>query len=380
MNRLGAIRLWCPETIQEVLGIDDRHVAVRGHGSVFAWDHRDGSPAAIDPRSVPRGTGAIAIDVGGRNHVASSPDGAWVAAASFGNRVRVWSAATGELKFAEDPEYAFDEVAFAPDGRRVVGTADAAYVWEVSGEPVARVRGPVIGARLDRHGDVIGAEARTVVGRWALEGALRSRISVRERIDSFSPSADGRFASITTICTRGLCMDGLPDVVVADLQHGRAILRFHDPASVARRAVLSPDARWLALIDDATRIVSAAPRPAWSAPPVLATWPVTHLAFSSDDRALVIGADGAELRRVPTGEILARAALPGDARPRFVAGDRWIVELAADGHTLRFRDPHTLAVTHERGFDVPIEAFDVSADGRVAIADGPSLQLDARSP
>lgn len=375
MNRLGAIRLWCPETIQEVLGIDDRYVAVRGHSSLFAWDHRDGTRATIDPRTVPRGTGEIRIDVGRRNHVAISPDGAWVAAATFGNRVRVWNHVTGELKFAGDPEHAFDDVAFSPDGTRIVGTADAAYVWNrgLPGQDAVRIPGPVLGARLDRDGDVIGAEARHLVGRWATDGALRTRVSVRHRIDSFSPSADGRHAAITTICTQGLCMDGLPDVVIADLAAGRAIVRFHDPASPSRRAVLSPDAKWLALVDDTVRIVSAAPRPAWSAPPVLATWPVVHVAFSADDRALVVGPDGAELRRVPTGEVLARVPLPDDARPRFVAGDRWLAELAADQRTIRFRDPRTLAVTHERAFDSLVDAFDVSPDGTVVVTDGPSL-------
>jgi hypothetical protein len=194
VRRLGAIRLWCPETIQEVLGIDDRHVAVRGHSSLFAWDHRDG------------------------------------------------------------------------------------------------------------------------------------------------------------------------------------FLRFHAPASVGRRVVLSPDAKWLALIDEDVRIVSAAPRATWATPPTLATWPAFDLVFSSDDRAVVIGPEGIEIRRVPTGEVLTRAT--SDARPRFVACDRMLAELSVDQRTIRFRDPHTLGVTHERGFDDTIDAFDISPDGtRVVITDGPSLLL-----
>src|SRR5688500_18442737 len=124
--RLGVHRLWCDETINEVIGVDERYVAVRGYKSLFVFDHRTGElVTGVDARSI---TGVAHPAVGKLHMAKASLDGRFVAAASFGNRVRVLEG--GVMKFADDPEYAYDAVTFARDGR-VVATADSAHVWTI---------------------------------------------------------------------------------------------------------------------------------------------------------------------------------------------------------------------------------------------------------
>jgi WD40 repeat protein len=380
MTRLGRKRLWCPETINEVIGIDDRHVAVRGYKSLFVWDHRDGEPiTGVDARSISHGDAPVRADVGGRCYTRVSADGRWVAAASLGSRIRVFDNATGEMKFAEDPEYGFDAVAFSLDGEQLVGTAESAYVFTAGVETPVRVAGPCVGARLDANGDIVGAPYKGMVGRWRLDGTELARVSVRHKIESLSFSADGRYGAATTIGVGGLCMWELPDVVVADLACGRAIVRFHDPAEVSRLAVISPDARWLGLHDGRmVRLMPAGARPAWTTPPVIVTWSgYRHVSFSGDDRALLTSNDGVlAVVAVPSGEVLARTPTSTQREVQWSPCARFLVEVGLDDRTLAIRSSGDLAVIGALEFPDPIDALAISPDGeRIAVADGPTILI-----
>ncbi len=376
----GTRRMWSDETINGVLGIDDRHVVFRGHSTTFVYDHHDGSLVTdVDPKSITSGDPSLErVDVGARHQFAVSADGRWVAAASFGSRVRVFDNQTGEMKFADDPEYGYDGLAFSHDGTAIAALADGAWVYSAT-QPTRRARDLRYGIAFDAAGDLIGGDVGKLA-RWSVDGVERTRVSIRHKIDSLSISRDGRFASATTMCTGGLCMWPMPDVVVADLQRGTAILRFHDKSDVTRRAMLSPTARWLALMDDTgVRLMSADPRPAWNAPPVLAHWKDrVAIVMSPDDRALLFDDNNVgEVIALPSGERIGDP-ITIDREVHWSPDGRFLVELTPDCQHVRVHDASSFAIVNEHAFETRIDSIAISRDGtQLAVSDGPTIQIVA---
>lgn len=372
----GTRRLWCDETINWVLGIDDRYVAIRGHSNEFVYDHTTGElVTGVDARSIPSGTAplhpSLATNESRERWCKVSPDGKWAAVGPLGSRLRVYDNTTGEMKFADDPPYAFDDLVFSPDGSRIAALANGAWVF---GDTTQHVPGITYGLAFcgdDLVGGTVGKLAR-----WSLDGTERARVSIRHKVEHLSFTADGTRAAVTTLLTSGLCAAGMPDVVVADLARGTAVLRFHDPSDdLNRSATLSADGAWLVLWDGASaRVCSAAARAPWSKPPVLAEWPDCSLLVSWNDRALRFDRDhNATLIELPTGTPIG---------PTFKAegvvhwGRDYLYELALDQQRLILRDPATFEVTGERGLGMIVDAMAVSRDGkRLAITDGPIIEM-----
>lgn len=377
----GTRRLWCDETINEVLGIDDRFVAIRGHASMFVYDRATGEQVTgVDPRSITSGDlplhPAIAIQDYARSRWSKvSADGKWAALGTLGSRTRVYDNTTGELQFADDPQHGFGALAFSHDGTRIAALAGGAYVF--GGDARRHVAAITHGLAFDAAGDLIGG-ARGKLARWSIDGEERTRVSVRHKIESLSIGREGRYAATCTVVTGGLCMAAMPDVVVADLARGVAILRFHDGDDVSRSVALSPDARWLAIADfEGTRLMPAAPRAPWSTPPVVARWP-GHALVLGEDRALLIDEQRAvRVIALPTG-----AAAGGTATALGELAwspDGAVVEIAPDRQHVRWRDPATLEVTCEHATDTAIEDIAISHDGaRLAITDGPTIEIVPR--
>lgn len=373
----GTRRLWCDETINWVDGIDDRYVAIRGHSNPFVYDHRTGElVTGIDPRSIPAGTAPLHPSLRADPRWSKvSPDGRWAAVGMLGSRLRIYDNTTGEMKFADDPQYGFDELALSLDGTQLAAIAGAAYVF-AEDRPPRHLPDLRYGIAFDAAGDLIGGNVGKLA-RWSVDGTERSRVSVRHKIDSISISRDGRLASATTMIMGGLCMDGLPDVVVADLQRGRARLRFRDPGEITRRAVLSPDGRWLVLQDDGrARLMSAEARPPWSVPPIVRAWEGHSLVMAPDDRALLVDeASRARVIALPSGEPISEpTTLDGEIR---ASPDGSVyVEVTPDRRTVRVRDRSTLQILRERATELSIRTFEISSDGkRLAITDGPIIEL-----
>lgn len=379
--RLGVERLWCPETINEVIGIDDRHVSVRGYKTEFVWDHRDGQVVTgIDARSITHGDPAqVRADIGTRYHSKVSADGRWVAAASYGPRVRIFDNHTGAMKFGDDPEDAYESLTFSHDGTRIVGTAEHAFVWTIGESTPRRVPSCIRGAQLDADGSIVGGAFEGMVGRWSLDNTELARVSVRRKINSLSFTADGRYGAVTTYGTGGLCMWPMPDIVIADLARGRAILRFHDGVEdVTRVATISRNSRWLALSDEAgIRVMPATPLPTWITPPVIARWPAHHsLEFGDGDRAVISGDGVAKLVALPTGEVLASKRLTPETGPRWSPDGRCVVGLERTERVVRIRSARDLEVIGEIAFEHSIGAFAVAPDGeRIAVSDGATIVI-----
>jgi hypothetical protein len=372
--RFGTHRFWCPETINEVIGIDHRHVAVRGHSSLFVYDRRTGLLVeGVDARSVPCGEPAmLRVDVGKRHLVKVSPDGRWAAAANFGSRVRVFDNETGAMQFPEDPEHAYSDVAFSADGSQVVGTANGAYAWSSPEHLPAQIPQAWHRARFLGE-DIVGGAIKDYIGRWRIDGHERARVSIRHKVEHMSWTADARRVAVSTVVTGGLCIAPMPDVVVADVTTGRAVLRFHDDADITRGAYLSPDGKWLALSDEnGVRLCDASPRAPWLVPPVLQTWP-HGIVLADRDRALRTTGGAVDLVTLPDGEVITRVASDGYwswSRAGFC-------EVTLDQRRLRVRDPQTLAIVRELGFDFQIDAFAISPDGkRIALTDEATLVVD----
>lgn len=366
----GSRRLWCDETINGVLGIDERHVAIRGHRNEFVYDHTTGElVTGIDAKSIPSGTAPLHPSLTADPRWSKvSPDGKWAAIGPIGSRLRVYDNTTGAMKFAEDPPYAFDHLAFSPDGSRICALANGAWVF---GDTTRYVPGIQYGLAFCGD-DLVGGTAGKLA-RWSLDGTERTRVSIRHQVEHLSFTADGTRAAVTTLLTSGLCAAPMPDVVVADLARGTAILRFHDPSSdMNRSATLSPDGTWLVLWDgESVRVCSAAPRAPWSKPPVLVEWPECALITSWDNRALRFQGATATLIELPTGTAIGPSFTPEGT---VYWGPGYLYEL--DQQRLIVRDPTTFEVTGERDLGMIIDTMVVSRDGkRLAITDGPTIQI-----
>jgi hypothetical protein len=76
---------------------------------------------------------------------------------------------------------------------------------------------------------------------------------------------------------------------------------------------------------------------------------------------------------LPDGEVITRVASDGYwswSRAGFC-------EVTLDQRRLRVRDPQTLAIVRELGFDFQIDAFAISPDGkRIALTDEATLVVD----
>ncbi len=377
----GTRRLWTDETINEVIGIDERFVSIRGHSNPFVYDHLTGELAdGIEPRSITSGEAplhpAIEIsDVSRGRWSKVSRDGRWAAVASLGNRVRVFDNTSGEMKFADDPPCAFENLAFSPDGSRIAALADGAWIFGGEPQRVAGIQYGLAFAGEDLVGGVAGKLAR-----WNVDGSERARVSIRHKVENLTFSADGRFAAVTTVYTSGLCMAPMPDIVVADLVRGHAILRFRDIDDISRTVTLSPNARWLVLSDgELTRLLSAEPRAPWSAPPPLARWEQRYLVPSPDDRALLVDHESnAELIALPSGEVLGTKRKLENAGLLWSPDGRFIAQLPLDQSRVLLRDPRTLEVIGEHGFNSVLDSIAISRDGKqLAVTDGPTIEIRA---
>jgi eukaryotic-like serine/threonine-protein kinase len=274
--------------------------------------------------------------------VAYSPDGPWVLTGSFDKTARVWDANTGKevLKFTHtNPVTA---VAYSPDGHRIVtGSKDIVRVWDaVTGKEILPAL-PLLGEIQSVAFSVDGT--RIMTWSLSLSSGLKSGGGVQAwdaktgkllspPLELATPlvmpkfSADGRRA--ITVCKDNTTR-------VWDLDTGKVLLALEHlktRAGVAITVALSPDGRRvLTGHGDYTVQVWDFETGKPISPPLQHGSGVRALAFMSDGRRIITGAEG--VTRVWDVETdVAPTVSPHVQPPPFEDTDRvWAASYSADG-------------------------------------------------
>lgn len=392
MRRLGELGIWCPETVNQVIDVDDRHVAVVGYRRLFVWEHRaaelilaidEHRPVVRRPGGWLTGDGALLfrrrddswcrIELGTGEVVEIEPPGErpprdprWRVEAHLGNQVAVFEdgaplhgglgAWISWLRFSAD------------GGELLAGAGTGGWIWPVAGGPGRAV--PI------SAGGISGA-AIAAVSDGALVRLDRPeiRLPLVGSVETLGLSTDVRRASVTTVRYEGLGMWSVPDVVVFDLDRGVELVRFATEGCFVPKAALSGDGDLLAVTDrGAVALFAIAGEPVSGRPPELGRWPEgtpslggRRLLVRADDRALAIDLDASRI----TGELALDSyheiALSPD-------GSR--VATWADGSPLAVRDGATLKLVREIEIPYQVTAVAFSPDNaRVAVADGPTALI-----
>ncbi len=222
--------------------------------------------------------------------VTFSPDGRWLATASWDTTARLWEVAnsTAALRVLAEHAGPIHAVAFSPDGRWLATASQGktARLWEVA-SPAAEPR------VLAGHAHVGSAVTFSPDGRWL---ATASDDKIARLWDLANPAAEPR------------------------------VLAGH--AGPVTAVAFSPDSRWLAASDDKTARLWEVANPA-AEPRILAEGGLLAVAFSPDGRWLATASYDKTVR-------LWEVANP-TAAPRVLAGHEgsvYAVAFSPDGHWL----------------------------------------------
>jgi WD40 repeat protein len=178
--------------------------------------------------------------------VAISPDGAWVAAASYGGRAMVWALAGEEVVGIQAGDRNLSKVVFSPDGSLLAtcGIGGDILVWSLpDGEPVATLSGHEVAVL-----SVVFIDGGRALASLGYERTIRLWDTQRwEETGRFSVEAEE---------VRRLCFssdEGLAAVSTRDSVQlwSTEDWRVAEGVSLKGRAVggtaFSPDGRWLAI-------------------------------------------------------------------------------------------------------------------------------------
>ena len=209
----GKLLYTLPATANEhrlVFRPDGRQLAVAGGGSVSVWD--------LDSRKHTEHRVHVGVVVG----VVYSPDGKWLATASWDGTVKVWDAATGTLRFAPlSPPHSdrAHSVAFSPDGEWLAtGDQDGkVYLWNaltgVNAHTLEGHKSPVYGVAFAPDGErLASAGSNGNMRLWDLRLWLRGVDKRKADPNIKNPIPKPRvIQSLTGNVGAALSMDFSPD-------------------------------------------------------------------------------------------------------------------------------------------------------------------------
>jgi WD40 repeat protein len=244
----GEVKLWQPETGQEILslGRPGCSVAFSPDGKRLRGVVTDGVWHLLmdwDGRELPE---LLTLRNAGDTAVYSS-DGKWIASTGPDEPVRLWDGASGKelLQIPTHQDRIF-RIAFSPDNKRLAtASADASVkVWEVpSGKELLTFR---------KHTDLLTAVAFHPDGKWIASAGYDNLVKVWDaatgkEVCTFDKHGD-RVLCVAFSPDKRLVASGDDDatVLVWEAATGREVLRFSNHTDSVNGVAFSPDGRFIA--------------------------------------------------------------------------------------------------------------------------------------
>jgi cytochrome c len=163
-------------------------------GQVAIWNDRQPAPATIL-----KGHTAPVVAL------AASPDGKWIASASWDRSIRLTPVDGGETKVLQGHQDNVNAIAFTPDGSALVsaGYDLTVRIWpldKLESPVTAQVPSPLNAIAIARDGEILVAGADGKVYFLSPAGDMKGSVEAAERpIISLGVSPDGRFVAAAAI-------------------------------------------------------------------------------------------------------------------------------------------------------------------------------------
>jgi cytochrome c len=218
-------------SVNAVAILPDERIATAGQdGRVAVW-----TPGADQPATVLTGHAAPVAAL------AASPDGRWLASASWDHTVRLWGLAGGSPRVLAGHEQNVNGVAFPPDSRAVVsaGYDQTLRVWPLDGAAptVAALPAPLNAVAVAPDGEIITGAADGKVYLLSPAGALHGEVAAADTpIIALALTRDGAFAAAASI--RG-------SVAIIDRRSRTVVRTLVGPGLPVWSAAFLPDNRTL---------------------------------------------------------------------------------------------------------------------------------------
>ena len=200
-------------------------------GQVAIWN--DGQPA---PATVLKGHTAPVVAL------AASPDGKWIASASWDRSIRLTPIAGGETKVLQGHQDNVNAIAFTPDGSALVsaGYDLTVRIWplaKLDAPVIAQVPSPLNSIAIARDGEIAVAGADGKVYFLSPTGDAKGSVQAAERpIISLSVSPDARLVAAAAIAG---------SVAIIERQDRKVVRTLIGPGLPVWAVVFMPDSRTL---------------------------------------------------------------------------------------------------------------------------------------
>jgi cytochrome c len=181
--------------VNAVVIIPGRKLATGGEdGQVAIWNEGQAAPSIIL-----KGHTAPVVAL------AASPDGKWIASASWDRSIRLTPVAGGETKVLQGHQDNVNAIAFTPDGSALVsaGYDLTVRIWplaKLDAPVIAQVPSPLNSLAIARDGEIAAAGADGKVYFLSPSGEVGGSVEAAERpIISLAVSPDGRYVAAAAI-------------------------------------------------------------------------------------------------------------------------------------------------------------------------------------
>ena len=226
--------------VNSVAYLNDGRIATAGEdGHIALW-----TPGQQQPDKVFEGHTAPIVGL------AASPDGAWLASASWDRTVRLWPLGGGAPRVLEGHTQNVNAVAFAPDGANVISAGyDATLrIWPLKGGPeiIRTLPSPLNALAVAPDGDIVAAGASGKVFFLSPQGDLLAEMqALPVPVIGLAVSPDGQLVAAAGI--RG-------SVALIDRKSRKTVRTLVGPGLPVWSAAFLPDNRTL-LTGGADRVI-----------------------------------------------------------------------------------------------------------------------------